>query len=109
MRSGTKNRKVVRAGPRPHPEDNTVCGFEIESIQKYPQRAVLSMPEHVAGLQFGAVLLLDANAALSGELGVGLNGIQRFVSGFTWEQVEQRWNFTRTQTPVVLRSPFAMP
>jgi hypothetical protein len=27
MRSGTKNRKVVRAGPRPHPGDNTVCGF----------------------------------------------------------------------------------
>jgi hypothetical protein len=41
---------------------------------------VLSMPEYVAGLQFDAVLLIDANAMLIPQLGSGLNGLQRFVS-----------------------------
>ncbi|HZW12919.1 MAG TPA: UvrD-helicase domain-containing protein, partial [Noviherbaspirillum sp.] len=37
---------------------------EISAISRYRQRVVLSMPEYVAGLQFDAVLLLDANASL---------------------------------------------
>ena len=38
------------------------------------------MPEYVAGLQFHAVLLIDANANLVSALGGGINGIHRFVS-----------------------------
>lgn len=53
---------------------------EISSITRYTQRAILSMPEYVAGLQFDTVLLIDANANLVAQLGGGLNGIQRFIS-----------------------------
>lgn len=54
---------------------------EIGLIQRHPRRAILSMPEYVAGLQFDSVLLLDANAMLIAQLGSGLNGLQRFISG----------------------------
>lgn len=53
---------------------------EIGSIQKYTNRVILSMPEYVAGLQFDTVLLIDANATLIGQLGGGVNGLQRFIS-----------------------------
>jgi hypothetical protein len=59
----------------------TVSGRdELGAIERFRQRAVLSMPEYVAGLQFNAVLLLDVNAALVGELGGGPNGLHRFIS-----------------------------
>jgi hypothetical protein len=54
---------------------------ELGAIDRFRQRAVLSMPEYVAGLQFSAVLLLDANAALIAEMGGGVNGLHRFISG----------------------------
>jgi hypothetical protein len=53
---------------------------ELSAIQRFSQRAVLSMPELVAGLQFDHVFLLDANAALVTKLGGAVNGLQRFVS-----------------------------
>jgi hypothetical protein len=53
---------------------------DIGLIQRYAQRAVLSMPEYVAGLQFEHVIMIDANARLVSELGGGANGLQRLVS-----------------------------
>lgn len=53
---------------------------EVDSIKRYSGRAVLSMPEFVAGLQFEAVILVDANAGLVGRLGIGAAGLQRFIS-----------------------------
>ena len=53
---------------------------DVGAIQRYSQRAVLSMPEYVAGLQFQHVLLIDANASLVATMGAGVNGVQKFVS-----------------------------
>ncbi|WP_374382831.1 hypothetical protein [Dongia sp.] len=53
---------------------------EIGAIERFRQRAVLSMPEYVAGLQFKSVLLVDANANLVAELGGGVNGLHTFIS-----------------------------
>jgi hypothetical protein len=53
---------------------------ELGLIAKFRSRAVLSMPEYVAGLQFHSVLLVDANAELVSEFGGGVNGIHRFIS-----------------------------
>jgi hypothetical protein len=53
---------------------------ELSAIQRFSQRAVLSTPELVAGLQFDHVFLLDANAVLVSKLGGAVNGLQRFVS-----------------------------
>ena len=53
---------------------------ELGSIGRFRRRIVLSMPEYVAGLQFQAVILVDANANLVSALGGGINGIHRFIS-----------------------------
>jgi hypothetical protein len=53
---------------------------ELGSLGRFRRRIVLSVPEYVAGLQFHAVLLIDANANLVSALGGGINGIHRFVS-----------------------------
>ena len=72
---------VYRGASSFHDDFIVVSGRdEIGLIQKHQKRAVLSMPEYVAGLQFDAVLLMDANAMLIPQLGSGLSGLQRFVS-----------------------------
>jgi hypothetical protein len=53
---------------------------EIGNVGRARKRVVLSMPEYVAGLQFSAVYLIDANASLVAQLGSGVNGLHRFVS-----------------------------
>ena len=53
---------------------------QLGSIGRFHRRAVLSMPEYVAGLQFRAVLLIDANGHLVAELGGAVNGLHRFIS-----------------------------
>lgn len=53
---------------------------ELGLIGRYRRRAVLSMPEYVAGLQFRTVIIVDANANLVAELGGGVNGLHRFIS-----------------------------
>lgn len=53
---------------------------QVGQIQRFASRPVLSMPEFVAGLQFDQVVLLDANAGLSGRFGSGAGGVQRFIS-----------------------------
>jgi hypothetical protein len=53
---------------------------ELGMIGRFRNRAVLSMPEYVAGLQFKAILLVDCNADLVAELGGGVNGLHRFIS-----------------------------
>ncbi|MEZ5936090.1 MAG: hypothetical protein R3F54_30145 [Alphaproteobacteria bacterium] len=59
---------------------NVCSRDEIGMIQRYNKRAILSMPEYVAGLQFHTVFLLDVNAQLVTQLGGGPNGLQRFIS-----------------------------
>lgn len=54
---------------------------ELGAIQRFRTRVVLSMPEYVAGLQFSTVFLLDVNADLVTELGGGVNGLHRLISG----------------------------
>jgi hypothetical protein len=53
---------------------------DVGAIQRFQSRAVLSVPEFVAGLQFDHVILMDVNASLIGKLGSGVNGLQRFIS-----------------------------
>lgn len=53
---------------------------QLGSVARFHKRAVLSVPEYVAGLQFTSVLLVDANALLVAELGGAVNGLHRFIS-----------------------------
>jgi hypothetical protein len=50
-------------------------------VTRFRRRPILSMPEYVAGLQFESVLLVDATMNLVAELGGGINGLHRFISG----------------------------
>lgn len=53
---------------------------DVGRINRFNSRAILSIPEYVAGLQFEHVILLDANASLLAALGYGVSGLQRFIS-----------------------------
>ena len=83
---------------------------ELALIERYRKRPILSMPEYVAGLQFSAVLLLDANASLVTELGGGPNGIHRFITAvyLGGSRAKHSLKFIQTDQPEAMPSRYAM-